>query len=144
MTTTAATRPTRRAALTDRMFIGHYLQMVVAMAIGMVVLGPLSMRVVHHSGAEGEMLLMATTMVVGAVTWMICRRHTWPAIVEMAAVMYASVAALFPFYWLGMVSPRALMVLGHLVMFMGMAVAMLRRRRSSATRADHRCGTRSS
>jgi len=140
--TTAATRPTWRAALTDRTFIGHYLQMLVVMAIGMAVLGPLSMRAVQHSGAEGELLLMATTMVVGAVAWMICRRRTWPAIVEMAAVMYASVAALIPFYWLGMVSPRALMVLGHLVMFVGMAVAMLRRRRSSTTRADR--GTHSS
>jgi hypothetical protein len=141
---TAATRPTWRAALPNRTFMGHYAQMVVAMAIGMVVLGPLSMRVVHHSGAEGEMLLMATTMVVGAVTWMVCRRHTWSAIVEMAAVMYTSVAALVPFYWLGMLSPRALMILGHLVMSVGMAVAMLRRRRSPATRADHRCGTPSS
>jgi len=138
MTTSSTTRPTWRA---DRTFIGHYLQMVAAMAIGMVVLGPLSMRVVQHSGAEGEMLLMATTMVVGAVTWMVCTRHTWLAIVEMAAVMYASVAALFPFYWLGVLSPRALMILGHLVMFVGMAVAMLRRRRSQAARTDHRPGT---
>ena len=144
MTSTPPARPTWRAALTDRTGVGQYLEMVAAMGIGMVVLGPLSMRVVHHTGAEADMLLMATTMAVGSVTWMAFRRHTWPAIVEMAAVMYASVAALFPFYWLGVLGPRTLMILGHLVMFVGMAVAIPRRRRSPAARADHRCGTRSS
>ena len=141
MTTSAPTRPT--AAPTNPAFVVQYLQVLAAMGIGMVVLGPFSMRVVHRAGAEGEMLLMATDMVVGMALWMIYRRHDWPEVVEMSAVMYASVAALFPFYWLGLLGPTTLMILGHILMLAGMAVAMLRRRRSRAARTDHLRGTRS-
>lgn len=141
MTTSAPTRPI--AAPTNPAFVVQYLQVLAAMGIGMVVLGPFSMRVVHRAGAEGEMLLMATDMVVGMALWMIYRRHDWPEVVEMSAVMYASVAALFPFYWLGLLGPTTLMILGHILMLAGMAVAMLRRRRSRAARTDHLRGTRS-
>ena len=143
MTTSAPTRPTRRAAPTNPAFVVQYLQMLAAMGLGMVVLGPFSMRVVHHSGAAEEMLGMATDMVVGMALWMIYRRHSWPEIVEISAVMYASVATLFPFYWLGLLGPRTLMILGHILMLAGMAVAMLRRRRSQAARTDRLRATRS-
>jgi flagellar biosynthetic protein FliP len=128
MSVHAPARPTWRAALTNRTFAANYLRMLAAMGIGMVVLGPLSMNVVHHARAEVEMLLMATTMVAGMAAWMVYRRHPWPAIVEMSAAMYASVAALFPFYWLGAVTPAALLILGHVLMLPGTAVAMLHRR----------------
>ena len=121
-------RPTCRAALTNRAFAVHYLQMLAAMGMGMVVLGPLSMQLVHHADAEVEMLLMATTMVVGMAVWMVYRRHTWPGIVEMSAAMYASVAVLFPLHWLGAVDSTGLMILGHILMLLGMAAAMLHRR----------------
>ncbi len=51
--------------------------------------------------------------------------------VEMTAMMYAAFAVVFPFYWLGVVSANGLMVLGHVLMLLGTAVVMLRRR------ADH-------
>lgn len=121
-------RPTWRAALTNRAFVVHYLQMLAAIGIGMVVLGPLSMRVIHHAAAEVEMLLMATTMMPGMAIWMAYRRHTWREIVEMSAAMYASVSVLFSFYWLGAVSSADLMILGHILMLLGMAVALLHRR----------------
>jgi hypothetical protein len=155
MTATAPRRLTWRAALTDRAFVGHYLQMLVAMGIGMLVLGPLAMRVVHHAGPEGEMVLMATTMVVGTAVWMLCRRHAWTAVMEMSVVMYASVAVLFPFYRLGSPGTKVLTILGHVLMLLGMAIVMLhrresyvgaqtrQRRHSTAARADRRCGTRS-
>jgi len=127
------TRPGWRAALTNRAFVMHYLQMLAAMGIGVVVLGPLSMRIFHHAGAEAEALLMATTMVAGMAAWMAYRRRAWPAIVEMGAAMYASFAVLFPFYWLGAVTPTSLMILGHLLMLVGMAVAMLHRRDSHSS-----------
>lgn len=133
MNAPTATRPSWRAALTNRPFIVHYLHMLVAMGIGMVVLGPLSMHIVHHAGAEVEMLLMATTMVPGMAVWMAYRRHTWPEILEMSAAMYASVAALFPFYWLGAVAPTGLTILAHILMLLGMAVAMLHRRENYIT-----------
>lgn len=129
--------------LPHRAFLVDYLQMLAAMAVGMVVLGPLSMRLVHHAGAEGEMLAMVTSMAVATVAWMGWRRHGLRPIVEMTVVMYASVAVLFPFYWLGVLGPNALMVLGHVLMVVGMAIAIPRTRRSRATRADRRHGTRS-
>jgi hypothetical protein len=45
MTAIRPAHPTRRAAVTNRVFIVHYLQMLVAMIVGMAVLGPLSMLV---------------------------------------------------------------------------------------------------
>ncbi len=128
MSANVPARPSWRAALTNRAFVVHYLQMLVAMGIGMVVLGPLSMRVFHHCGVAVEMLLMATAMVVGMATLMVYRRHPWPEIVEMSAAMYTSVAVLFPIYWLGSLGPRELMIVGHLLMLIGMTVTMLHRR----------------
>ena len=133
MSTNAPPRPTWRAALTDRTFVVHYLQMLAAMAIGMVVLGPLSTRVVHHAEVEVEVVLMATTMVAGMALWMAYRRHTWPEIIEMSAAMYASVAGPLPLYWLGTVTPTGLMILAHILMLPGMAVAMLHRRENHIT-----------
>jgi hypothetical protein len=133
MNADASTRPTWHAALTNRAFGVHYLQMLAAMGIGMVVLGPLSMRVVHDAEAEVEVLLMATTMMAGMAVWMVYRRHPWPEILEMCAAMYASVAVLFPFYWLDAVTSTGLMILAHILMLLGMAVAMLHRRENHLT-----------
>jgi flagellar biosynthetic protein FliP len=124
----SSARPTWRVALTNRAFIVHYLEMVAAMEIGMVVLGPLSMRVAHHAGAEVETLLMASTMVPGMVVCMALRRHVWPAVAEMCVAMYLSFLILFPAYWLGLLDATRLPDLGHIIMLAGMAVAMLRRR----------------
>jgi hypothetical protein len=133
MSLEVSARPTWRAALTNRAFVVHYLQMLVAMGVGMVALEPLSMHVVHHAGVEVEMLLMATTMLAGMAVWMVYRKHTWAAILEMSAAMYASVAVLFPFYWIGAVTPAGLMILAHLLMLLAMAVAMLHRREDHMT-----------
>jgi len=128
MSAEAPTHPTWRAALTTRAFVVHYLQMLAAMGIGMVVLGPLSMRIVHHAEDEVEVLLMATTMMTAMALWMVSRRHPWREILEMSAAMYASVVVLFPVHWLGAVDSAGLMVSAHVLMLFGMAVAMLHRR----------------
>ena len=121
-------RPTRRAAVTNRRFILRYLQIVAAAIVGMVVLGPLSMRIGASAGAEVNALLMATTMTAGLAAWMAWRRHPWAGIAEMGLAMYLSFAVLFPPYWLGVLSVPGLMVLGHVLMLPAIAVAMLRRR----------------
>ena len=123
---TVHTRPSVRAALTARAFVVHYLQMLAAMGVGMLVLGPLSMFV--EAGVEVQCLLMATWMTAGMTAWMAWRRHSWPAIVEMGLAMYASFAVLFPAYWLGVLSGDGVMLAGHLLMLPAMALAMLRRR----------------
>lgn len=119
-----------RAALTSRAFVVRYLQMLAAMGAGMVVLTPFSMHLVHHAGAEVEALSMVTTMVAGVAVWMAHRLHTWPEIIEMSTAMYGAFVVLFPFCWLGVLTPTSLTILGHLLMLVGMAVVMLHRRDS--------------
>jgi predicted ABC-type exoprotein transport system permease subunit len=128
MITSPPAHPTWRAAVTNRAFVVHYLQMLAAMIAGMVVLGPLVMLVGDDAGTEVRALLMATSMTAGMATWMAWRRHSWPAIAEMGLAMYLAFAVLFPLHWLGVLSAQGLIVLGHVLMVPAMAVAMLRRR----------------
>ena len=127
MTTARAPRPTWRATLTDRRFVVHYLHMLAAMIVGMVLLGPLSM-LVGPVGVEADALLMATSMTAGMAAWMAWRRHTWPAVAEMSLAMYASFAVLLPAYWLGALSGSGVILAGHVLMLPAMALAMLHRR----------------
>ena len=76
MNAPAPARPGWRAALTNRAFVVHYLQMLAAMGIGMLVLTPFSMHLVHHAGVEVEALSMVTTMVAGTAVWMAHRLHS--------------------------------------------------------------------
>jgi hypothetical protein len=122
---TTARRPAWRATV-NRRFVLHYLQMLAAMGVGMLVLGPLSMLV--DAGVEVHALLMATWMTVGMTAWMAYRRHSWQAAAEMGLAMYLSFAALFPAYWLGLLSGHVVMLAGHVLMLPAMALAMLRRR----------------
>ena len=127
MTTARAPRPTWRATLADRGFVVHYLQMLAAMIVGMLVLEPVSM-LLGDVGIEVHTLLMATWMSVGMTAWMAWKRHGWPSIVEMSLAMYLSFVVLFPAYWLGALSGMAVMIVGHALMLPAMALAMLHRR----------------
>lgn len=115
---------TARAALADRGFWVHYLQMLVAMVLGMVVLGMLwpSFAIV-----EVNALVMATNMTVGMTAWMLWRRHGIAAVAEMAAAMYLPFVLLFPPLWLGWLSADGLFMAGHVLMLPAMVLAMLLR-----------------
>lgn len=106
-------------------FVRHFLEMVVAMFAGMIVLGPL---VPHTESIELGTLAMATTMTIGMAGWMAYRRHSTRSIVEMSAAMYLSFVALYPAYWAGLIDGAAVMILGHVIMLPAMAGAMLLRR----------------
>jgi hypothetical protein len=129
------TTPTtlRRPAL--RRFVGHYLEIVVAAVAGMMLLGPAESMLLNPIGwaevvatFEAAMLVMATNMTVAAAAWMRFRRHGWAAVAEMAVAMYAPFLVLFPPLWLGALSANGVMVLGHVLMLLAIAAAMLRRR----------------
>src|SRR5688572_29236688 len=87
----------RRLSSSMRHFIRHYVEMVVAMFAGMVVLGVPAGWALKAFGsstsqltdaAPALMLLgMAVTMTVPMVSWMRYRGHGWRANVEMAASM---------------------------------------------------------
>ena len=121
MTTTQSPRSRR-----TRHLVRHYLEMVVAMLAGMVVLGP-----VHEylwpgldDRTDVAVLVMATDMAIGMSAWMRFRRHSWPAIAEMSAAMYVPFALLLVPFWLGAVSGDVLMTGGHVLMLPAMALAM--------------------
>jgi hypothetical protein len=116
-------------------FLRHYLEMVAAMVVGMVVLGAALRGVLALAGLryptqypELAALEMAATMSVGMVVWMRHRGHGWASTLEMAGAMFAPAVVLVPLLWLGVIAGDALLLLEHLAMFPLMYLVMLRRR----------------
>jgi hypothetical protein len=116
-------------------FLRHYLEMVAAMLVGMVVLGGAVRGVLALAGLEFPAqypelaaLEMAFDMSVGMVAWMRHRGHGWASTLEMAGAMFAPAIALFPLLWLSVITGDALLLLEHLAMFPLMYLIMLRRR----------------
>ena len=125
MTTTASTA--RRGHLK---FAAHYLEMVVAMLVGMVALAPLWNLVLPGLSAHpvADAMVMATDMALGMALWMRIRGHSWPRIAEMCAAMFVPFLVLLVPYWLGALSGDGLMTGGHILMFPAMLAAMIWRR----------------
>ncbi len=132
-TTTAA--PAGRSL---RRFAQHYAEMVVAMLLGMAVLGIPATGVLSvfgvtnaelHADAPAVALLgMAMTMTVPMVAWMRYRGHGWRASSEMAASMFIPTFAAVALLAAGVVTDMgALMGIEHGAMFPSMLVAMLLR-----------------
>ena len=118
--------------LSAKKFWLHFAEMVVAMAVGMVVLHPVWMFILDTLGAVGAMdnpytgaLIMATNMTVAMAAWMKFRGHRWRPIIEMGAAMYVPFLVLFVPLGLELIDKNALMLWGHGLMLPAMAVAML-------------------
>ena len=116
-------------------FLRHYLEMVVAMFVGMAVLGGAVRGILALAGLEFPTqypeltsLEMALNMSIGMVVWMRYRGHAWVSTLEMAGVMFVPSIALFPLLWLGVVSGESLLVIEHMTMLPLMFLVMLRRR----------------
>src|SRR4051812_32216062 len=135
MTTLTAIAPRRSA----RHFSRHYLEMVVAMVLGMVVLGVpataalgaagISMSELHHELPALMLLGMAVTMTVPMVAWMRYRGHGWAASNEMAASMFIPSFAVVGLLATGVIEDtEALLSIQHIAMLPSMLVAMLLRR----------------
>jgi hypothetical protein len=125
--------------LSAKKFTLHFAEMVVAMAVGMVVLHPVWTFVLDAVGAAGLMhnpytgaLIMATNMTVAMSAWMKFRGHRWRPIVEMGTAMYLPFLVLFVPLALGLIDKGALMLWGHLLMLPAMAAAMVLRPREYA------------
>jgi hypothetical protein len=135
MTTTPYDQPRRRPLAGWLPFIRHYIEMVLAMAAGMVALMPAWTLALQAAGAphlldhaEPMALAMATDMALGMGAWMAFRRHGWRDIAEMTAAMYLPFMILFPATLASAMTSGALMVAGHLLMLAAMLAVMLRRR----------------
>jgi hypothetical protein len=127
MTDTTRTAPSRVRPYLR--FAGHYVEMVVAMFVGMFVLSPVWSFAAPGLVARDDVgaLVMAFDMTVGMALWMRVRRHSWRPIGEMSAAMVAPFVVLLVPYWLGAISGMTLMMLGHALMFVTMLAAMLLR-----------------
>ena len=115
-------------------FAWHYVQMLIAMAVGMAVLMPLWSLALRPTGIELidhialHAMVMATDMSVGMGAWMRWRGHGWRSISEMSAAMYLPFALVLVPYWLGALTAVGVMTAGHLLMLPAMLIAMLLRR----------------
>jgi hypothetical protein len=127
MTSTTSTPRSRRLR-----FTWHYIEMIIAMFAGMILLGLLlgaaGLGFSHERDPELAYLLMAFEMSVGMAAWMRYRRHRWAPTLEMCGAMFAPALPLFPLLWLDVIDGESLMVLAHMAMFPLMLVAMLWRR----------------
>lgn len=122
----------RRPAWT---FTRHYLEMIVAMLVGMAALYPLWSVLAGSTAVSAwasrpdvDATAMATAMSITMVAWMRIHRARLQLVVEMTLAMYAGFWVLFPLLWAGVLAEMGLMMLGHVLMPLFMLVAMLLRR----------------
>ena len=119
-------------------FLRHYVEMVIAMFLGMAVLwlpAGLALNATGSSWSELNddapalmLLLMATTMTVPMVAWMRYRGHGRRANAEMSASMFLPTFAVIGLLGAGLLTDTGvLMVVEHVAMLLAMLVAMLLR-----------------
>lgn len=110
----------------------HYVEMVLSMVVGMMLLAPVARGLFGAFGAtaalevtEVRAAVMATTMTLGMCGWMAIRGHRGAPIARMGAVMYLSFLVVLAPYWIGVITADAALMAGHVVMFPAMAAEML-------------------
>jgi len=135
MTTIPQGQPRRRNLVGWLPFIRHYIEMVLAMAIGMFALMPLWAVALQATGtphlldhAELMALVMATDMAIAMGAVMAFRGHGWRDIAEMSAAMYLPFGVFFPATLAGAMTSGTMMVAGHALMLVAMLAVMLWRR----------------
>ncbi|PSL00077.1 flagellar biosynthetic protein FliP [Murinocardiopsis flavida] len=117
-------------------FIRHFLEMLVAMVVGMLVLGAAVDGVLTLAGVEFtaarypelSSLAMAAEMSVGMAVWMRYRGHGWASTAEMCGAMFAPAVVLFPLLWTDVIAAGSMTLVEHLAMPPLMLLVMLRRR----------------
>lgn len=136
----------RNSALKAGRFILHFLEMTLAMMVGMPILfmarnlvpASSAYAAALKSGTIQSGLVMTVFMAVPMVAWMIVRRHGWRHSLEMAIGMCAPVAVIAVLRLLGAEAYLPwLSKAGHLAMFLGMLAAMLYRHDHFTGKAGH-------
>jgi hypothetical protein len=136
------------ATKTTGHFARHYVEMVLAMFLGMAVVGlpaaaalgalGISTAELRNEAPALLLLRMGLVMTIPMVAWMRYRGHGWPASADMAASMLLPTFGAMALIWTGVVADvGTLLVAEHLVMLPSMLVAMLLRR-DQYTGAAHR------
>ena len=120
-------------------FTHHYVEMLVAMFLGMLVLGGGFALLLAPAGIDvGDwrtdapallLLGMAFTMSVPMVAWMRHRGHGWAPCWEMTGSMFVPSFAAIALLWSGLMTHAGdLLMFQHVAMFPSMLIAMLLRR----------------
>jgi hypothetical protein len=130
-----------------RTFIRHYIEMVVVMFAGMIVLGipgeaalqaiGSGTSTLRHDAPALVFLGMAATMTIPMVAWMRYRGHRWQPTLEMAASMIIPTLVAIMLLAAGVLNFDALMGLEHVAMLLGMLAAMLLRLNEYTSHAYH-------
>ena len=109
----------------------HYVEMVIAMAVGMYALSPVWTFLLDAAGwsafldsPEAMAMVMATDMTIGMTAWMRFRGHSWRPCAEMGAAMYLPFLVLLPPMWAGLITSGGMLLWGHVLMLFAMAGAM--------------------
>jgi hypothetical protein len=127
---------TMAAAATGR-FLLHFLEMVIAMGVGMAIFGPVKTALVDQGytalldrSSLDYLFWMNLFMVVPMVLWMRARGHTWRHGIEMGGAMMIPTACVLLLCRAGVtdVLPWFTTSLTGIAMFGGMLVYMLYRR----------------
>jgi hypothetical protein len=123
--------------------VRHYIEMVLAMFLGMAVLAAPTrwgMGAVGIDDTPAFMFLrMATTMTVPMVGWMLYRGHGWRANAEMSASMFLPTFAVIGLLWADVLTHVGLlMTIEHVAMLAAMAGVMLLRPAEYAHHHDRR------
>jgi hypothetical protein len=121
-----------------RHFARHLVEMVLAMWVGMMILGGLdrgilaaagtSVSSVRSSAPEVVALVMALNMTVGMTAWMRHRRHSWAMCAEMGAAMFVPAIVAIVLLWGGVIQSGSLLGVEHAPMIPAMVAVMLIRR----------------
>lgn len=123
--TTHGPRPAHRWAAIGR----HYLEMVLAMLVGMLVLGTgralLGLTIPFAESASLSYLLMATDMAIAMAVWMRLRGCSRPMTLEMCAAMYLPIV-LVPLVRVGAMGAMTFMLIAHIVMMVAMLLVLVR------------------
>ena len=130
-----------------RTFIRHYIEMVVVMLAGMIVLGipgEAALQAIgsgtsklRHDAPALVFLGMAATMTIPMVAWMRYHGHRWQPTLEMAASMIIPTLVAIVLLASDVVAFDALMGLEHVAMLLAMLVAMLLRLDEYTRHAHH-------
>jgi hypothetical protein len=141
---TTTVQATRGRGTAVRRFAVHYLEMVVAMVAGMVILGGAESLILVAAGRPPSLgdpgvgaLVMASNMVVAMAGWMRFRGHTRAPIIEMSSAMYLPFLVLLMPLELGKITEGTFMVGGHVLMLLGMLLAMMLRRQEYTGHHGH-------
>jgi hypothetical protein len=128
-------------------FVRHYTEMVIAMFVGMLILGlPAEGALLAVGSSTGElerdapalMLLgMAVVMTVPMIAWMRHRGHGWRPTAEMAASMFLPTFAVIALMASGATDYWTAMGIEHAAMLPSMLAAMLVRRHEYSGHGHH-------